>query len=64
MFKVLLPVDGSESAERATRKLIETAGWCKEQPKIDLLTVHLPVPPAPQYERGHQRRNDRALLCG
>lgn len=47
MFKVLLPVDGSESAVRATRKLIETAGWCKEQPKIDLLAVHLPVPRFP-----------------
>ena len=47
MFKVLLPVDGSESAVRATWKLIETSGWCKEQPKIDLLAVHLPVPRFP-----------------
>jgi len=47
VFKVLHPVDGSESAVRATQKLIEIAGWCKEQPKIDLLAVHLPVPRVP-----------------
>ena len=47
MLKVLLPVDGSESATRATQKLIETLGWYKEQPKIDLLAVHLPVPRFP-----------------
>ena len=43
MLKVLLPVDGSESAARATQKLIETFGWYKKQPRIDLLAVHLPV---------------------
>ena len=43
MFKVLLPVDGSESAARATHELIETLGWYKEQPTVDLLAVHLPV---------------------
>jgi nucleotide-binding universal stress UspA family protein len=47
MLKVLLPVDGSESALRATQKLIETLGWYKEQPKVDLLAVHLPVPRFP-----------------
>ena len=47
MLKVLLPVDGSESATRATQKLIETLGWYKERPKIDLLAVHLPVPRFP-----------------
>lgn len=43
MLKVLLAVDGSESAIRATQKLIDTRGWYKEQPRIDLLAVHLPV---------------------
>ncbi len=47
MLKVLLPVDGSESAMRATQKLIETFGWYKEQPRVDLLAVHLPVPRFP-----------------
>jgi nucleotide-binding universal stress UspA family protein len=47
MLRVLVPVDGSESATRATQKLIETLGWYKEQPKVDLLAVHLPVPQFP-----------------
>jgi len=42
--KILLAVDGSESAIRATRKLIETAAWYKEPPQVELVTVHLPVP--------------------
>jgi nucleotide-binding universal stress UspA family protein len=44
MLKILLAVDGSESALRATRKLIETAAWYKEPPQVELVTVHLPVP--------------------
>jgi len=47
MLKVLLPVDGSKSATRATKKLIKTLGWYKEQPRVDLLAVHLPVPRLP-----------------
>lgn len=47
MLNVLLPVDGSASAARATQKLIETLGWYKERPKVDLLAVHLPVPRFP-----------------
>ena len=50
MLKVLLPVDGSESATRATQKLIETIGWYKEPPEIDLLAVHLPVPRLPNMD--------------
>lgn len=44
MLKLLLAVDGSESAIRATRKLIETAAGYKEPPQVELVTVHLPVP--------------------
>ena len=47
MLNVLLPVDGSASATRATQKLIETLSWYKERPKVDLLAVHLPVPRLP-----------------
>ena len=47
MLKVLLPVDGSPSAVRATEKLIETLGWYKESPTVDVLAVHLPVPRVP-----------------
>jgi nucleotide-binding universal stress UspA family protein len=44
MLRILLAVDGSESALRAARKLIETAGWYREPPAVELVTVHLPVP--------------------
>jgi nucleotide-binding universal stress UspA family protein len=44
MLKIMFAVDGSESAIRATQKLIETAGWFKEPLEIDLVTVHLPLP--------------------
>ena len=47
MLKVLLPVDGSPSALRATQKLIEAIGWYKEPPAIDVVVVHLPVPRVP-----------------
>jgi nucleotide-binding universal stress UspA family protein len=47
MLRVLLAVDGSECAVRATQKLIGTLGWYKEQPRVDLLAVHLPVPRFP-----------------
>ena len=47
MLKVLLPVDGSPSAFRATQTLIDTIGWYKEAPLIDLVAVHLPLPRVP-----------------
>ena len=47
MVTILVPVDGSEAAARATRKLIETLGWYKELPRIELLAVNLPVPHFP-----------------
>ncbi|HSQ82006.1 MAG TPA: universal stress protein [Casimicrobiaceae bacterium] len=47
MIKVLLPVDGSASATRATQTLLATLDWYKERPEIDLLAVHLPVPHVP-----------------
>ena len=46
MLKILLAVDGSESALRATRKLIETAALYKERPEVELVTVHRSLPPA------------------
>ena len=44
MPKILLAVDGSESAIRAARKLVESAGWYKEPIGIELVTVHPPLP--------------------
>jgi nucleotide-binding universal stress UspA family protein len=42
--KILLAVDGSESALRATRKLIESVAAYKVPPRVELVTVHPPVP--------------------
>ena len=47
MLNILLPVDGSPSAVRATQKLIEMLDWYKEAPSIDVVAVHLPVPRVP-----------------
>lgn len=44
MPKILLAVDGSESANRATQKLVESAGWYEEPLEVELVTVHLPLP--------------------
>jgi nucleotide-binding universal stress UspA family protein len=43
-MKVLLAVDGSETSTRATRKLIETLGWYKDVPQLEVINVQLPVP--------------------
>jgi nucleotide-binding universal stress UspA family protein len=44
MRKILLAVDGSESAVRATRFLIESLSLYKETPQVDVLTVHRALP--------------------
>jgi nucleotide-binding universal stress UspA family protein len=50
MLKVLLPVDGSEASARATAALIKMLPWYKEQPAIELLAVHLPLPRLPNMK--------------
>lgn len=45
MLKLLLAVDGSGNAVRATRNLIEAAAGFAEPPEVELLTVHRAVPP-------------------
>jgi nucleotide-binding universal stress UspA family protein len=71
MLKILLATDGSESALRATRKLVETAAWYKEPPQVELVTVHLPVPEIGGFsdvvltrqmiERYYQEEGEQAL---
>jgi nucleotide-binding universal stress UspA family protein len=43
-MKILLAVDGSANAVRATHSLVGMLGWYKVAPAVELLTVHLPVP--------------------
>ena len=47
MLRILLPVDGSPSAVRATQTPIDKLGWYKEAPSLDVVAVHLPVPSVP-----------------
>jgi nucleotide-binding universal stress UspA family protein len=44
VLKILLAVDGSETATRAAQKLVDSAGWFKEPLEVELVTVHLPLP--------------------
>jgi nucleotide-binding universal stress UspA family protein len=44
MLRVLLAVDGSEIALRATRELIANAALYKEAPHVELVTVRQPLP--------------------
>jgi nucleotide-binding universal stress UspA family protein len=44
VLKILLAVDGSETAGRAAQKLVDSAGWFKEPLEVELVTVHLPLP--------------------
>jgi nucleotide-binding universal stress UspA family protein len=53
--KLLLAVDGSESAIRATRHLIEAAARWTEPPEVELLTVRLAVPPVGGSSTGVSR---------
>ena len=74
-MKILLAVDGSEIAIRATRKLVETSAWYKQAPQVLLVTVQPPVPyvffagsPARTWSRSiiaskERRRSRRASRC-
>lgn len=43
-MKILLAVDGSRNAMNAVECLLKHAGWYREAPTVELVTVHLPVP--------------------
>jgi nucleotide-binding universal stress UspA family protein len=46
-MKILLAVDGSKNAMDAVDCLIDHAGWYRDKPQVELVTVHLPVPRLP-----------------
>jgi nucleotide-binding universal stress UspA family protein len=43
-MRILLAVDGSKHSLRAVDRVIEHAGWYRDNPQVELVTVHLPVP--------------------
>lgn len=46
-MKILLAVDGSKNSLNAVQSLVDHAGWYREKPRVELVTVHLPVPKLP-----------------
>jgi nucleotide-binding universal stress UspA family protein len=46
-MKILIAVDGSKHSLEAVQTLIDHADWYREAPKVELVTVHLPVPKLP-----------------
>lgn len=71
-MKVLLALDGSKRSLESVDFLIEHAGWCREKPEIELVTVHLPVPRLPrmhlvvsdaQIQRYYQEEGEARLAA-
>ena len=46
-MKILIAVDGSKPSLVAVQCLIDHADWYREKPRVELVTVHLPVPKLP-----------------
>jgi nucleotide-binding universal stress UspA family protein len=49
-MKILIAVDGSKYSLAAVDCLIGHADWYRENPAVELLTVHLPVPRLPRMK--------------
>ena len=47
-MKVLIAVDGSKQSLDAVQSLVEHVDWYRDKPKVELLTVHLPLPKLPR----------------
>ena len=43
-MKILVAVDGSKASLKAVQLLIDHSDWYRDQPQVELLAVHLPVP--------------------
>ena len=43
-MKILVAVDGSKASLKAVQLLIDHSDWYRDQPEVELLAVHLPVP--------------------
>jgi nucleotide-binding universal stress UspA family protein len=71
-MKILLAVDGSKNSLDAVQSLVEHAGWYRDRPKVELVTVHLPVPKLPgmgaavgksQVQRYYQEEGNARLAA-
>jgi nucleotide-binding universal stress UspA family protein len=71
-MKILIAVDGSSHSLAAVTSVIDHAGWYREKPAVELLTVHLPVPTlhgfsaligAQHYERYYREEGGQRLAA-
>jgi nucleotide-binding universal stress UspA family protein len=71
-MKILLAVDGSKHSLDAVQSLIDHAGWYREKPDVQLITVHLPVPKLPgmgaavgksQIQKYYQEEGEQRLAA-
>jgi nucleotide-binding universal stress UspA family protein len=66
-MKILIAVDGSKHCLAAVDSLIGHADWYREKPRIELVTVHLPVPAVgaskAQAQKYYQEEGEAALAA-
>jgi len=67
-MKILVAVDGSKPSLKAVQLLIAHSDWYREQPEVELLAVHLPVPRVAhtnkaQLERYYQEEGQAKLAA-
>jgi nucleotide-binding universal stress UspA family protein len=71
-MRILLAVDGSKSSLDAVQCLVDHLDWYRELPRVELVTVHLPVPQLPgmgaavgktQIEKYYQEEGEARLAA-
>jgi nucleotide-binding universal stress UspA family protein len=55
-MKILVAVDGSKPSLKAVQTLIDHADWYRQRPEVELITVHLPVPPVGRVPKSQLER--------
>ena len=55
-MKILVAVDGSKPSLKAVQALIDHAERYSRKPEVELLTVHLPVPPVGRVPKSQLER--------
>ena len=55
-MKILVAVDGSQPSQKVVQLLIDHCGWYRENPEVELVTVHLPVPKVANVNKAQLER--------
>ena len=55
-MRILVAVDGSKPSLKAVQLLIEHSDWYRTAPEVELVTIHLPVPPVGRVPRAQLER--------